>query len=1146
MSPIKTAHDGNVLDGSGNFTPRALVIDTVQTPTSGSSQQIELFMKNFAQYTQSVVDIALAQGRHQDIARDEKRQTKERSRWSKYHSSFVAIGEDQNRVLQATIKEKDEVGERLSQAKISGEKAIRTIATAILATDSSSQVSFSQDATSTESHGDEITSIKNDIRHLRNSNVDLKSKYHRLVEEQDVQVKRQERRDKDQERQEKDLSDLWNDAVRKHPYRDFEDEVERRFEDQSARIRALVEKAEEVKPDQLALQIQKLRQTSQSFDSKLQNLKEKTKKDFSKLDVESTKSRKNISSLQKFQAETESAIGELKESSAHTTDADASIRNTVSIHKDSLARVKQDVETLKQQLETQGTASTRAEESREDDVSQTKDVSYISENIQPATENFPQAVHTLDSEHESLDKVVTANEQLGTGQESLVARLNVVEQLCKQKSLGGSGSVDIPMPESEPIPQSLTSPNVQQLEKRVTDVEDDLQAVHEKFKRRDEQQDQRYETILQEIDDYYTSMMKLDKLIRTVQSELDSKTQVQDQLRSDLQALENRVATEQSVHSTSIAQIREDVRSSKEISQSSKMEHDQLRSQISDQQIRLETIATDLSQCSTSMELVRSDTTSLKTTTGSLSSSRDAQQQILNKMQQILPELQNRFETLAAPSPQVDVPKNEVNPKLEALESDLRLHRGEVAHKVNAFENFLSTQQERWNNMTTEPMIQAIVYKVQQIPPLWNLKTTLDGHESRIFSLEGYLKGFTMNVNQRHAEVMSSIQAAKANIKDVEEKFRSQLAIAMQPGKTVESFQANLSELEQKVANLQQISSEFDLLRTELFALKQERSTLEAYKAETLTEKQRMENEIQTLQTGMSQPQEARAVMQGQIDGLQNGSSELRDEMRQELSKVPTESNLKKMREELQEELREELGKDFYSVHEVTRERVEKVEGLVAELNEHVKTGLARVKSLGTKTESLENNTDSVDKKANFLENDTKSLDERIEDIWVTVKKELVSLTTEIRELKRKHTATPANAGSDEDEPEIEIEDTQDRFVDAEESPSPERQQVSSTKGSSRRGGHRPGAGRKSTNKKRARHDLSNSDDASDDYTDGSLSSPPIRWATSSRRRRTALARGSKKIKTDEPAAEDVIDLATPSSRRSRGRPRREGTGAGH
>ncbi|KAL8770686.1 MAG: hypothetical protein Q9194_005113 [Teloschistes cf. exilis] len=1106
---LQTVHDGNVLDGSGNFTPRALVIDTVQTQTSGSSQQIELFMKNFAQYTQSVVDIALAQGRHQDIARDEKRQTKERSRWSKYHSSFVAIGEDQDRVLKATIKEKDEVGERLSQAKISGEKAIRTIATAILATDSSSQVSFSQDATSTESHGDEITSIKNDIRHLRNSNVDLKSKYHRLAEEQDVQAKRQERRDKDQERQEKDLSNLWNDAVRKHPYRDFEDEVERRFEDQSARIRALVEKTEEVKPDQLALQIQKLKQTSQSFDSKLQNLKEKTKKDFSKLDVESTKSRKNIFSLQKFRAETESAIGELKESSAHTTDADASIRNTVSMHKDSLARVEQDVETLKQQLETQRTASTRAEESREDDVSQTKDVSYISENIQPATESFPQAVHTLDSEHESLDKVVTANKQLGTEQESLVARLNVVEQLCKQKSLGGSGSVDIPTSKSQPIPQSLTTPNAQQLGKRVTDVEDDLQAVHEKFKRRDEQQDQRYETILQEIDDYYTSMMKLDKLIRTVQSELDSKTQVQDQLRSDLQALENRVATEQSVHSTSIAQIQEDVRSSKEVSQSSKMEQDQLRSQISDQQVRLETIATDLSQCSTSMELVRSDTTSLKTTTGSLSSSRDAQQQILNMMQQILPELQNRFETLSSPSPQVDVPKNEVNPKLEALESDLRLHRGEVAHKVNAFENFLSTQQERWNNMTTEPMIQAVVYKVQQIPPLWNLKTTLDGHESRIFSLEGYLKGFTMNVNQRHAEVMSSIQAAKANIEAVEEKFQSHLAIAMQPGKTVEGFQANLSELEQKVANLQHISSDFDLLRTELFALKQERSTLEANKAETLTEKQRMENE-----------------------------------MRQELAKVSTKSNLKKMREKLQEELREELGKDFYSVHEVTRERVEKVEGLVAELNEHVKTGLARVKSLEKKTESLENNTDSVDKKANSLEKDTKSLDERIEDMWVTVKKELVSLTTKIRDLKKKHTATPTNASSDEDEPEI--EDTQDRFVDAEESPSPERQQASSTKGSSRRGGNRPGAGRKSINKKRARHDLSNSDDASDDYTDGSLSSPPIRWATSSRRRRTTLARGSKKIKTDEPAAEDVIDHATPSPRRSRGRPRRDGTGAGH
>lgn len=745
---------------------------------------------------------------------------------------------------------------------------------------------------------------------------------------------------------------------------------------------------------------------------------------------------------------------------------------------------------------------------------------------------------------------MTANEQVRTAQESLVARLNVVEQLFQQNSLGGSGSMDVPMP--EPIPRSLTSPNVQQLEKRMTVIEDDFHGVYEDFKRRDKQPDERYDACCQEIEDLSDRIIKLEKDKATLQNQLDSKTQVQDQLQANLQALGNRVASEQSVHSTSIAQIQEDVRCLKEFRQSFERERDQLRSQISDQRALLDTIATEQSQHSTSIELVRSDTTSLKTT---------------------LPELQKRFETLS-PSPQVDVAKDEVNPKLEALESDFRLHKGEVTHKVNAFENLLSTQQERWNNMTTEPMIQAVVYRVQQIPPLWNIKTTLDGHQSRIMTMEGkimtmegYLRGFAFEANQKHDDFMSKIQATQANFKAVEEKFKSRLAIAMQSGNNVEGVQPNSPELEQKVANLQHISSDFDLLRTELFALKEERSAFEAYRAETLREKQRTESEIQALQTSMSQSQQARAAIQGQTDALQDRYSGMRDEMRQELAKVPSESTLKKMREELQEELREELGKDFYAVHEVTRGRVEKVEGLVAESNQRVekveglvaesakdmKTGLARVNSLEKKTGSLEEEAAARKKK-------TEALDRSIEEMWVTVKKELVKLDETIRALEEKHaaTATNANAASD-DEDEPEIEDTQDRFVDAEESPSPSpepRQAPSSARGSSirRRGGHRTSADRKS--KKRARYGISDEDD-SDKYTEGS-DSPPIRTATSSLRQRTARARGVKKIKTEgaatETAVEDDVAGETSSPRRSRGRPRRDGgaggggvgVGAGH
>ncbi|KAL9578235.1 MAG: hypothetical protein Q9212_005848, partial [Teloschistes hypoglaucus] len=1102
MAPVKNVHDGNVLNGSEKSTPLALVPDTVQTPNSESTQHIDLFMKKFAQYTQSVVDIALTQGRHQDIARDERRQTKERSRWSKYHSSFVAIGEDQSRVLKATIKEKDELGERLSQAKESGEQAMRTIATAILTTVSNNHVPFVQDV-NTEYHGDEIVSIKNEIKSLRNSNVDLKSRYHTLVEEQDLQVKRQERRDKEQERQQKDISDLWGDSIRKHPYRDFEDKVERRFEDQSARIKALVEKAEGVNQDQAALQIQELKKASKSLDSRLQILKEKTSQDSSRLEVESTKSRQNISSLQKFQAETESAVGQIKESSALTTDANASMRNDISIHKDSLATVERDVEQLKQQLGAQVARSIKADEGRVDDLLQIKDVRKICEDSRPATESPRQVVHKLGNEHESLDQVVTANEQLRTAQESLVARLNAVEQICQQKSLGGSGSMDLPT--AELIPRSLTSPTVQQFEKRVTDLQADLQEVYIDFDRRNKQTEIRDETAAREVDLCFNRVIKLEKDKATLRNDLDSKTQLLNELGSTLQALGNRVAREHSVQSTSIAEMQEDVRCLKEVKQSFEGERDQLRSQISDQRALIDTIAREQSQHSTSIELVRSDA------------------------------------------------KDEVmNPKLEALESDFRLHKGKVMHKVNAVEEILSTQQDRWNNLTTEPMIQAVVYRVQQIPPLWNIKTTLDGHQSKIMTIEGYLSRFAFEANQKHDDVMSKIHATQTNVKAAEEKFKSRLAIAMQSGKHVEALQPSSSELEQTVANLQHISSDFDLLRSELFALKEERSAFEAYRAKTLKDKQRMESEIQALQTSMSRSQEARAGMQGHIDAIQDRYSGLRDEMRQGLAKVPDESNLKK---ELQEELRDELEKDFYPVHELTRERLEKVEGLVAESNRRVEKieGLAaesdrRVEKMeGLATELAKDmkiglaRVDSLEETGSREENEAartktkEAMDRSIQAMWVTVKKELVEVDERFRNVEEKIAAVhPPNAASDddddEDEPEVEVEDTQDRFVDADESRNLEPPPPSSSaRGSSgcRDGHQRLGAARKS--KKRPRYGIS---DDEGNYTEGS-SSPPIRSATSSRRQRTARARGVKKIKTDEePAGEDGVGLETPSPRR--------------
>ncbi|KAI4245352.1 MAG: hypothetical protein LQ352_006579 [Teloschistes flavicans] len=1106
MSPVKSVQGGNVFDGSGKSTPRALVTESVETRTLGSSQHIESFMKNFAQYTQSVIDTTLIQGRYEAIARDEQRQTKELGRWSKYHSSFVAIGEDQSRILKATVKEKDELEQRLSHAKESGEKAMRTIATTILPTGCSSDIPFARDVTATESHSDEISSIKNSIKSLRSSDVDLKSKYHIVKEEQD--------------RSRKDISDLWSDSIRKNRYHDFKDDVERKLGDHSHRIKTLVDKAEETKQDRPGPSQSQESNLSKSLNAKLQNLK----RDFSKLEVDTKQSKHHISLLQKFKVETESTASGMKESIARTTDADASIRNDIFIQKGSLAKVERELEILNQQLQMQASARTKTEGNREVDVLQTKDVRYTCERFQATTDTFPQAV-------QSLEKRVTANEQLHTAQEALVARLNTIEQLCKQFPLDGSGSANVPT--KDPKPRSPTESYVPQLEERMTKMEAELQAIREDIDRRDQQTDTRYETILQEIEYFQDGLMKLKsdrkldaarqkeqndqltaanhssslsvesstaeletikKSIAPLQSGQDSNTQLLHQLQSELQAVRNQLVAEQSGHSNSIEQVKEEVRYLKK-----------------------------------AIELFQS-----------LPSDMDTQQQGLSKLQQALAEFQTQVATDSIPSPRGDSPKDEVNPKLEALESDYRHHKGQVTDRVNAFEEFLTVQQDRWNNLTTEPMVRAVLHIVQQMLPLPYIQTELRTFQSKLGQVEAYLTGLTSNLNKKDGEVDSKIRDATAISKAVEERlteslasskdditakfsehiklaaagFQSQLDTFKQTSEmTIQDFQARLFESETKLAKLEVLPGNLNQLQTELSALKHALTAFEDYKAMTSTEKQQMESAIQTLQTLTSRSQDAHASLQVQLDGVQKDVSEAR----QELTKVPNQSNLEKMREDL----REELGKDFYPVYEHTRERVDKLEAIVPGLTKSVESCTANVGSLGKKTESL---------------------DRSLEEMWALVKEEIVNLTNKVH--SNEHVAPPgAGAGSDDPE----IEETQDQFVDAEESPESqawEAPEKATSGAQSRRptplggwdrGGARPVAGRKarSDTKKRARNSQSNDD--SDHTTEGSLSSPPIRSSTSRR-----LPRGVKKIKTEAPASDGAQDTASP---RRRGRPRKD---AGH
>ncbi|KAL8712753.1 MAG: hypothetical protein Q9220_002961 [cf. Caloplaca sp. 1 TL-2023] len=72
--------------------------------------------------------------------------------------------------------------------------------------------------------------------------------------------------------------------------------------------------------------------------------------------------------------------------------------------------------------------------------------------------------------------------------------------------------------------------------------------------------------------------------------------------------------------------------------------------------------------------------------------------------------------------PHVNGVNDDHKPKIEALESDVRVFN----NKVIAIESFQVAQEQRWNNLTTEPIITTVFAKIQQTYPLPYIHGTIN------------------------------------------------------------------------------------------------------------------------------------------------------------------------------------------------------------------------------------------------------------------------------------------------------------------------------------------------------------------------------------------------------------------------------------
>ncbi len=276
--------------------------------------------------------------------------------------------------------------------------------------------------------------------------------------------------------------------------------------------------------------------------------------------------------------------------------------------------------------------------------------------------------------------------------------------------------------------------------------------------------------------------------------------------------------------------------------QRTKESEENQKSDFGDIKRRLAEFGAEQSSHSSVLENIRADIVALNEDINSVKAERAAQQPYTDQMHSAIALLQrqvsHQLPPQPSPSPSLSGFKDDVQPKIEALETRYR----DTIDKVKAIETFQASQEQRWNNVTTEPMIQSVLFHINQRYPLQSFhnkqehlshrielvdtnrsqdlqrlgeleKGTRENAEQlsaiklAVESLKGQVTrvdksvfetGFQMEATKKHQDQMNTqnlaaIQSIKTGVNSLEEKYSSAL----------DSHRATSSELQKSVQDLQ-------------------------------------------------------------------------------------------------------------------------------------------------------------------------------------------------------------------------------------------------------------------------------------------------------------------------------------------------------
>ncbi|KAL8946135.1 MAG: hypothetical protein Q9222_007430 [Ikaeria aurantiellina] len=169
-----------------------------------------------------------------------------------------------------------------------------------------------------------------------------------------------------------------------------------------------------------------------------------------------------------------------------------------------------------------------------------------------------------------------------------------------------------------------------------------------------------------------------------------------------------------------------------------------LKVQITDQQKFLERLMSDQTTSSKSIQELAADFYTTK--------------QHMERLQSEVSQLANQA---SQQPPYVNGIMDEYKPKIEALESDVRVFK-QTNDKVIAIESFQIAQEQRLDNLTTEPIITTIFAKVQQTYPLHHVHGAINA----VKNLNDTIAQLVSNVNTGRIEYLKRFDDVEKMVGD--------------------------------------------------------------------------------------------------------------------------------------------------------------------------------------------------------------------------------------------------------------------------------------------------------------------------------------------------------------------------------------------